>query len=166
MSPEARRQLGFTILLIFVSLNYTFMSTMEQRFVGHIGADAMAAKSISYTMMGYFSGITCVFVAAYPPLSGQPHSTTHCRCNKIIVIACMVTEMQTAVHREHPETQRLCWPCACLPRLQNDVGCNLNEDRPRSGRQRLSSYWQVFQNGSAAGIRVRQSVMIACMLFG
>jgi hypothetical protein len=60
MTPEARRQLGFTILLIMVSLNYTFMSTLEQRFVGHIGKDAMAAKSISYTMMGYFSGISCV----------------------------------------------------------------------------------------------------------
>lgn len=61
MTPEARRQLKFTILLIMVSLNYTFMSTLEQRFVGHIGKDAMAAKSISYTMMGYFSGISCVY---------------------------------------------------------------------------------------------------------
>jgi Na+-driven multidrug efflux pump len=64
MTPEARRQLGFTILLIMVSLNYTFMSTLEQRFVGHIGKDAMAAKSISYTMMGYFSGISCVLSRA------------------------------------------------------------------------------------------------------
>ena len=63
MSPEARRQLWFTILLIVVSLNYTFMSTLEQRFVGHIGKDAMAAKSISYTMMGYFSGITMMWAA-------------------------------------------------------------------------------------------------------
>jgi hypothetical protein len=79
MSPEARRQLGFTILLIIVSLNYTFMSTLEQRFVGHIGKDAMAAKSISYGMVRDSMALPRGAAPAFPlPASRFPLPASRC----------------------------------------------------------------------------------------
>ena len=63
MSPEARRQLWFTLLLIAVSLNHTLMSTIEQRFVGHLGKDSMAARSISFSVIMYFYGISSMWAA-------------------------------------------------------------------------------------------------------
>jgi hypothetical protein len=63
MSPEARRQLWFTMLLIAVSLNGTLMSTLEQRFVGHLGKDSMAARSICFSVIMYFYGISSMWAA-------------------------------------------------------------------------------------------------------
>ena len=61
LTPEARRQLWFTVLLIAVSLNGTVMSTLEQRFVGHLGKDSMAARSISFSVIMYFYGISSMW---------------------------------------------------------------------------------------------------------
>ncbi len=63
MTPEARRQLWFTLLLIAVSLNHTVMSSIEQRFVGHLGKDSMAARSISFSVIMYFYGISSMWAA-------------------------------------------------------------------------------------------------------
>lgn len=63
MSPENRRQLIFTVALIFVSLWGTIMSTVEQRFVGHLGKDSMAARSISFSVIMYFYGISSMWAA-------------------------------------------------------------------------------------------------------
>ena len=79
MTPEARRQLWFTVLLIAVSLNGTVMSTLEQRFVGHLGKDSMAARSISYSVIMYFYGISSMWAPHTLPPSPLPPSLSLCR---------------------------------------------------------------------------------------
>ena len=39
------------------------MNTLEQRFVGHLGKDSMAARSISYSVIMYFYGISSMWAA-------------------------------------------------------------------------------------------------------
>ena len=79
LTPEARRQLWFTVLLIAVSLNGTVMSTLEQRFVGHLGKDSMAARSISYSVIMYFYGISSMWAPHTLPPSPLPPSLSLCR---------------------------------------------------------------------------------------
>ena len=63
MTVEMRRQVGFTLFLIMVSFNGTLMSTLEQRFVGHLGKKPMAARSISFSVVMYFYGISSMWAA-------------------------------------------------------------------------------------------------------
>jgi len=63
MTPEARRQLGFTFLLIGSSISGTICHSLETSFIGHLGKDSMAARSITFSIMAYFYGISSMWSA-------------------------------------------------------------------------------------------------------
>jgi hypothetical protein len=103
MSPEARRQLWFTLLLIAVSLNGTIMSTLEQRFVGHLGKDSMAARSISFSVIMYFYGISSMWAAISTKIGRAVGAKDYPAIGKYIKMAirkCMLTPR--AAHMQRP----------------------------------------------------------------
>ena len=63
MTAEVRRQLFFTFLLIGSSITGTVCHSLETSFIGHLGKDSMAARSITFSIMGYFFGITNMWAA-------------------------------------------------------------------------------------------------------
>lgn len=63
MTPEGRRQLFFTFLLIGSALTGTVCHSLETSFIGHLGSDSMAARSITFSIMSYFYGITSMWSA-------------------------------------------------------------------------------------------------------
>lgn len=94
-----REQVGFTSMLVLVGLGQAAGYSAETSFIGHLGKDAMAARSLVFSTMDYFWGISYLWYAVSTKIArsvGEGDAIAIAKLFKmsmILALACSVVTM-------------------------------------------------------------------------
>ena len=142
MSEENYRQVMFTLLLISSSIAGTIASSLETSFIGHLGKNSMAARSITFSIMNYFYGITNMWAAISTKIGravGARNNAAIAKYFKMAIILAFASGvftwsilypfgpwMMRHFYTLKPATYDLAWPymCKCKPALRKKTLCS------------------------------------------